>query len=564
MEELEKIKERVSKMLSFRNIKKVVYVDEEFGSQLYKDKYINYIRNNYNKPRFRLPFEFFKDAGADAIIDDFNHWWDDSSEEERMKSIQALRINKGNAYKLKNKLELILGDDIEQEYVHPLTFQSNFANSHYNATTNKQLLVLMDYDLKGVDYDGLYYLRYFRNKNNVQCGLFSGTFGKDDEIERWNSLCHQSSYVYPLSKSRITDNNGFSFVEGLRNVLWFRQITEIKKDYTRIFKQATKEMSSFMDSFDPSTFNSVVLAKSENEGCWEFDTLHRICCIKLNDEIEKKVIKGHYFQSFQRKVGVLRGLRTKTIDALTIDTQLTKELSELEHLEYISFINSIYSQIHNGDIFRINNEDYILLCQPCNLEIRNDGKRKAGELLHIVPVIRQEKSIDTARMVLKEFQKKKKKFLNEGKTVDLVNQTKDIDFDKLIPDNNDIIGQSTSSIKFNGDNYVLRYNQAKLVDARTLDLVSFNKTSKAALAIDKKPFNRYIQPNMKIRYKNITDIIKQLSPNLDDYKPFGFNGKRIADLDITRIGRLKDPWAQEYLQEFMSYLSRPAYPMDFE
>ena len=69
---------------------------------------------------------------------------------------------------------------------------------------------------------------------------------------------------------------------------------------------------------------------------------------------------------------------------------------------------------------------------------------------------------------------------------------------------------------------------------------------------------------MQIRYNNIADYIKQQSLIREDYKPFGFNGIRIADLDITRIGRLKDPWAQEYLQEFMAYLSRPAYPMDLE
>ena len=564
MGNLEQLKAIVSKLLALRKIKKVVYVDEEFGSQLYKDKYVDYIRKNYNKSRFTLPFDFFKEAGADAIIVDFNDWWENSSEEERMKSIQALRINRGDAYKMKKKLEIILGDEIEQEYVHPLTFQSNFANSHYNATTNKQLLVLMDYDLKGVDYDGLYYLRCFRDKKNVQCGLFSGTFGKDVEIERWNSLCHQSSYIYPLSKSRIADDGGFTFVEGLRNVLWFRQITEIKKDYTRIFKQAAKELSLFMDSFDPSTFNSIVLAKSENEGCWEFDTLHRISCIKLNDELEKIVVQGHNFHSFQRKVGVLRNLRTKAIDALTTDTQITKELVELEHFEDTNFINSTYSQIHNGDIFRIDNDDYILLCQPCNLEIRNKGKRKAGELLHIVPMVRQEKSIDTARKTLKDFQNNKKKFLNERKYEDFANHSSDIDFDKLIPDDSDIISQSTSYIKYNGSDYLLRYNDAKMVDARTLDLVSFNKTSKATLAIDKRTFKRYVQPNMQIRYNNITNYIKQQSLNPEDYKPYGFNGTRIADLDITRIGRLKDPWAQEYLQEFMVYLSRPAYPMDFE
>ena len=564
MEEIEKVKENVAKLLSLRNIKTVIYVDEEFGSELYKDRYIEYVRENFNNGDFNPPFRFFKEAGVDASIIEFNRWWEEASETEKMESIESLHISIGNANELKTKLKSILSDDIVQEYIHPTVFQSNTAKGKYNATEKNQLLILMDYDLKGTGHTGLYYLRQFMNNKHVQCGLFSQTFTIDEEISRWNTECDHSSYIYPLSKSRVSEYEGNKLIDGIRNILWLRQISEIKKDYTRALKQATKNMSLFMDSFDPSTFNSIVLAKSENEGCWEFDTLNRICNVKLNNELEKKVVKGRYFHSFQRKVGVLRDIRTKVIDTMTTDTQLTKELVELERFEDTTFLNSTYSQIHNGDIFRINTEVFILLCQPCNLEIRKKGERKAGELLHIVPMVRQEKSIDTARKTLKDFQNKKKKLLNERKYEDLANHSSDIDFDKLIPDDSNIISQSTSYIKYNSGNYLLRYNKAKLVDARTLDLVSFNKTCRATLAVDKRTFKRYVQPNMQIRYNNITDYIKQQSLILEDYKPYGFNGTRIADLDITRIGRLKDPWAQEYLQEFMAYLSRPAYPMDLE
>ena len=173
-------------------------------------------------------------------------------------------------------------------------------------------------------------------------------------------------------------------------------------------------------------------------------------------------------------------------------------------------------------------------------------------------------SVENARNLLKVFQKEKVKLLNNSQFEELVNKTRDINFGTIIPENKDIVGTNIGSLRYDDKTYLLRYNEAVLVDAKILDLVSFNKVGKASLTIDKRSLYRYVQPNMKIRYKNITEIIKQLSPNLNDFRPFGFNGKRIADLDITRIGRLKDPWAQEYLQEFMAYLSRPAYPMDFE
>ncbi len=48
MDEIIQIKESIAKLLSLRNIKSVVYVDEEFGSEIYKDKYIEYIYDNFN------------------------------------------------------------------------------------------------------------------------------------------------------------------------------------------------------------------------------------------------------------------------------------------------------------------------------------------------------------------------------------------------------------------------------------------------------------------------------------------------------------------------------------
>ena len=328
-------------------------------------------------------------------------------------------------------------------------------------------------------------------------------------------------------------------------------------------KRAAKKLTDFMNSVDPATFNKIVMTKSEDEGCWEFDTLHRVGSVRINREMENILAKGG-FQTFQRKMNVLREIKSKSTNSIISDTQLAKELNRFDQYEDAIYINLIYSQINNGDIFRINGNDYILLCQPCNLEIRKKGTRKAGELLYIVPLTKQEASVDNARKVLKAFQKEKTRLLDDSQYEELANKTRNINFGTILPENKDIVGSSISSLKYNDDVYLLRYNEAALIDARMLDLVSFNKNGKAVLANDKRKFNRYVQPNMKIRHKNITDFIKQHCPNPEDYKPFGFNEERIADIDITRIGRLKDPWAQEYLQEFMAYLSRPAYPMDFE
>ena len=44
-----------------------------------------------------------------------------------------------------------------------------------------------------------------------------------------------------------------------------------------------------------------------------------------------------------------------------------------------NIINTLYTPLQNGDIFKINNTLYILLCQPCNISIRSDGKRGSND-----------------------------------------------------------------------------------------------------------------------------------------------------------------------------------------
>lgn len=523
-------KEIVTKLLETRHISKVIYVDEDFDSRAYYSFFRSFVKVNSSDPR--LPFKVIDQTVAE---NNFDEWWKESTEEVKMNAIHDLTISCDKT-EIQGTLIDVFGEERLTCYS-PNEFVS-FKDSNPIIDEDHQILILMDQELVGYG-NGFDYLKSFENQSYVQCGLFSKTFSIDDEISSWNTICGYSPCVYPLSKYRFTNDNPNCVIEGLRNVLWLRQISEIKKLYSDLLSKAVTDTSSYLSQLDPATFDYLVMAKSGKEGCWEFETLHRIGCLKLNQLLEKDMFERS-FDAFQKQISDLRVIRQ--IDEKTIPkvTDYAKDINQLDLYSDGNIINRFYSQIGNGDIFQIGEKLFMLLCQPCNLEIREDGKRNEDSFVYLVPMESHSSStINKLKGYMKKFQI-----------------------------------SSNRIIAYDGQEYVLNYSEASPTDIRVLDLVSFSNEGKVTTEIDLDSLSIIIQPNLLKRYKTILTSFNEADNNVnnnevDDLSAISIqHGKldkeTINRLSITRVARLKDPRAQECLQELMSYLSRPAYPMDFE
>lgn len=524
-------KDIVSKLLETRCISKVIYVDEDFDSKAYYSFFRNFVKFNSSDPR--IPFKVIDQTVAE---NNFDEWWKDSTEEAKMNAIHDLSISCDKT-DIQNTLIDVFGEEHLTCYS-PNEFVS-FKESNPNIDEDHQILILMDQDLVGYG-KGFDYLKSFENQNYVQCGLFSQTFSIEEEISSWNTLCGYSPCIYPISKSRFTNNDPNSVIEGLRNVLWLRQISEIKSLYSELLSKAVTDTSSYLSQLDPATFDYLVMAKSGKEGCWEFETLHRIGCLKLNQLLEKDMFDKS-FEAFQKKTSDLRDIRQ--IDKKTIPqvTEYAKDINQLDLYSDGDIINRFYSQIGNGDIFQVDEKLFILLCQPCNLEIREDGNRNESIFVYLVPMeTLSPKALDRLKNYMKNYQ---------------ISNSRIVTFKSL--------------------EYVLNYSKAFPTDIRILDLVSYNKEGKVKSEIDKDAFNKLIQPNMQLRYEILKPSFEAVADEnaveneIDAVEVIAIHQgkidiKTIDKLSITRVARLKDPRAQECLQELMAYLSRPAYPMDLE
>lgn len=524
------IKEVVSNLLSARHIAKVIYVDEDFDSRGYKNSFMSFVRVNHTDKE--LPFA---NDDPEIAIHAFLHWWNNENEESsRMDWIHKLGI-KRTGTDTEQRLSLVVDNEM-LEFVSPDEFES--MNIENGLNENNQILVLMDQELDGYG-KGFDYLKKYDNQDYIQCGLFSGKFDKNEEIGKWEELCAYSPCIYPISKRRVTDEDPNAIVEGLRNVLWLRQISDIKDLYSKSISEAFDKFKIYLEQFDPASFDYLVMAKSQKEGCWEFDTLHRIGLLKLNQFMEKDMFENT-FEAFQDKTSDLRYIRRTDIGSLPKKTEQAKEINQIDLYSDGGYINRTYTQICNGDVFLIDEKYYMLLCQPCNLEIREDGKRNEDSFVYLVPMESHSSStINKLKGYMKKFQI-----------------------------------SSNRIIAYDGQEYVLNYSEASPTDIRVLDLVSFSNEGKVTTEIDLDSLSIIIQPNLLKRYKTILTSFNEADNNVnnnevDDLSAISIqHGKldkeTINRLSITRVARLKDPRAQECLQELMAYLSRPAYPMNLE
>ena len=541
-------KEIVTTLLETRHITKVIYVDEDFDSRAYYSFFKSFVKVNSSDPR--LPFKVIDQTVAENIFDE---WWKESTEEVKMNAIHDLTISCDKT-EIQGTLIDVFGEERLTCYS-PNEFVS-FKNSNPVIDEDHQILILMDQDLVGYG-NGFDYLKSFENQSYVQCGLFSKTFSIDEEISSWNTICGYSPCVYPLSKNRFTNDNPNSVIEGLRNVLWLRQISEIKKLYMETVSHAFEETSSYISQIDPASFDSIVMTKSETEGCWEFDTLHRIGLVALSNRVKEQLTNNQAFDTFQTSTFFLRNIKGIVSDNIPkSSTKLVHDITNIEKFDNEKYINHIYSQLCNGDIFAVGEHYFMLLCQPCNLEIRPTGQRSNNsEQCYLIPM---------------EKEKPDGNFNYQyGRVI------KDFELDTK---------------------YCLRYNRAELHSIRILDLVSYNQDGSAIIDFSNDNLeNKPIQANQIKRYNSILKYFKKYLEGLKSIRqtdvktPLAGNFSLVekmytnpdckgafikkptidiennkVDFNIHRVGRLKDPWAQEYLQEFMAYLSRPAYPMDLE
>lgn len=560
------MKNSIKELLEKRNIKRIIYVDNDFEIDVYKNNIKLYLRENISKEDVDWPFPI--EAGLDYALEECDKWLDNA---DNRKAILEF-INRNGIQREIHVVERILKSILPDGVLFCLTpdeFKSQYAIEQpvFQPTKESQLIILMDkYILEGDPVSGMRLLAYFKNMDYVACGLFSNTFEVCDEVNCWEE-CDNANNIYPLSKSRVTED-GETFLLGLRNVVWLRQISDIKSYVLKLYKQAYKKTCEDLNLLDPASFDYAIIKSSENEGCWEFDIMKRIIHLLLNKHVEELMTDGEGFSKTQELTHVLKQMSSFPKCEDTPNSRLLKEYYKSEVYGNISYINTTYSQIANGDIFEIKGKGrYMLSCQPCNLELRKDASRKSSEFVYLLPI--------------------EQTFTLTGTDPEQIKRQNKQQYRSLLQ-------------RLSGEeSYCVNLASNVRINPRILDLVCYNKQGIAIIDLNKDKDHledaHIMQTNMLSHYHKIYSTINnhvKLCKTIESIpketlgrterqsllkmlkKPFEMASEKlisvtfdsdtnIIDFNIKRIGRYNEPFSQIVLHDFMSYLSRQALPNDF-
>lgn len=535
------MREKLFQLLSLSNVKKIIYVDDNFCVDHYLDK-AKAILNTWLETGEYKKLVFLPED-KDIALEEFESWWMLATDKDKRKCIFEIMEIKIAEQSILNCLKDIKEKGIDVIFMEPSDFSAEYIERLKSEVNNdSQVLLLMDKEFEGQQHGGEALLRKIDDTQFVHCGLFSGTFAIEDEINEWKER-NFSATVYPLSKKRILEEPEEKIIEGLRNILWLNHISRMKNDAIDVFQKSVNNACDRFKNIDPASFDSAIIRTSQKEGCWEYLTLNRILMVMLENSIHSEVVEDNKFSKIQEDLNLLR--ESSFFCSEEYDKTWLKELRNSELYTSGAYINKTYSPVVNGDIFSIGEKKYILLFQPCSLSIREHGKR-ARDLSSAYVIEIKHKTKDT--QTLKEIE------------VPLENP-KDLEF------------------------HYVNLASFQRICLDVVDMVSFNSEGKAIIDVSKVecPIDekKLLQPNMLKRYTNLVKFGKKLIPILKTYdkgeakdsakyflnscflKLPTLRGDNMVEFPITRVERYNELLSQVLYSKLMNYMSRIAVPNDF-
>lgn len=548
--DMNKAKDSIKRLFEAKDVKYVIYIDDNFGIEHAQARVLAKAKTlQEHLSKMSLPFDT-----DEAILDrSIAEWWRFASTEDKINVAKQLRVESQ-----KSEIEYNLGKIFSCEYHCFKPEQKDDAKVLIQNAGNHNCLCLIDRVMGGDPQAGDRIALEFAELSNTFVTILSATIDIQTEVSTWASL-QSKDKVFTLSKKRFEDDDIQMMVIGVRNVLWLKQVTAIKTNVKSLIDNSIRKTKDNLDKIDMATFDHIIMDVSVQEGCWEFDTLYRVIKIIVDRAIQETMLND-YFSAFQGETEVLR--KIKNIDkgiAKGVDNEMSKILRYNELYVNGDFVNKTFSQVCNGDIFEIRDTRYMLLCQPCNLEIRSDGKRNRDmDQSYLVPIVELEKGADG-----KESPKEKK------------------------PHFQGLEMPQSEKVCF------LNLAEFKTVSLSVIDLVAFNPNGIAHIDMGKNvqnvDYDAVLQENMKKRYGRIYKKIKyyydiwlkvcnlnmpvnekvELKKLCSQPCELGcviphpeLNGK-VINFGIRRVARLRNPLAQDMLEAFMGYMARPAYDVDF-
>lgn len=592
---LDKAKEIISKLLKASNINNVYYIDDIFQDDKEIDEHFEEFSAATEECLSKGHTEDIPDeiiyAGPGNLENEVRRWWAKMSldkKEQMLKKYVSEKTEKSaiSIQEVMGELCICCSPSIWDE-----KYKTD-AQEKINA--GQSILLLFDYALsKG--RNGLEYAEeaLALDTDCAYCGIISNQFRIDDEFQQRDEYKKQNSkyYIYPLAKERLTikTDDYSAFISGLKNILWVKHIELIKKHTKEIIQNAfDKTLDQYLE-IQPPTYKQIIIDSSFTEGCQEIDTTLRLFQIILDKKIKESITEDTLSQINKNSDLILDIQAQSDVNCQypKVNDQAISFIKDERFLDG-SIINSIYAPIQNGDIFKINKTLYILLCQPCNISIRSEGKRGNNDYdTGFLVKLDLTKNIGVSKnhTFYSVWSKIEDELKNKGVQPEVL-QSQKKELAKLLELENASNIPLIFEIGNPGKLYTARLKDFHTFSLSLLDSVSFNKDGKAIInsATTERPM--WLHRNLYERQKQIVDQMKdwrQFKQNLSelcydcqwlfDIKAISskfFNGIKYQYsendqiiLPIQRIGHYRRPYSDDLLTQFSHYISRAGFPHPF-
>ncbi|WP_192179603.1 hypothetical protein [Mesorhizobium amorphae] len=375
--------------------------------------------------------------------------------------------------------------------------------------------------------------------------------------ETFLKLLQKDSVEVPLcvvSKTRFgpNDDGDYDIEEALRIAIKRagvrKNIHEVLRSARDVVKKSFEEAMRDLTRIAPEQFEKFAVEKAYNEGVSETHVIERAVTARLSQGIRELFASDDRAQAVARNLRRLRG-----IPLVATKMQPDKRLAafhEAEVWEDGKFLNASYSQLACGDVFGTmgnNSTWFVLLAAPCDIALRNDGKRglETATLVAMRPLSPNVKPVESHYKL--PFSLKGKRWycdLRETAPVRLAT----LDIATLRSDG--CVRVDRDQTKPEG----LMDGQSAIYDDRTslwLEYAGFSK------ALKKKVDGHYDEP-LRLVFA----------------APEGFNAikegtvkhsqnERAIVWPLRRTGRIRMPYATALLNSYLGRMSRHAFEIDY-
>lgn len=592
----------IAKQLAFNlleeaKVAKVYYVDDYLsfdglGSLI---KYIDECTiEQLRQQRFEIPSEILnaKEAEVD-YIGQIQEWWNGLSSDEEESILNEIHApqhrSEGCLRKLlDSKCIFCTPEDWENKY-----FSECLSLIQDNG---QKTLLLFDYKLgvgitaEGESRNGLTLaLKFSANdgvKENSYCGILSQEFTIDGEFQfRNDNQKLLDSWAFPIAKDRLADNEDYSlFIEGLNNLLWVGDVDKLSNITQRLINATSKRMEDEFKKILPLEFKQIIINSSIEEGCREIDTMLRLLHILFNKELQKTLSESSDdLGKFNEAVNSIRVIDAVTNESLShkYDPKIVNNFFQDETFIPGETINKLLTPLQNGDVFCVDGKSYyVLLCQPCNISLRKNGRRGNDYDLGFLVPLRESK-------VEKNLKKELDSLINEK---DENKERKKAEFlDSLSRQLNKASQGYMYKVKctINDKVMCIAVNEYRPISLSLLDYCTFSESGEVII---NSKCSENLHENQKQLCQNHASRFKQevdfehllddlteekkveISPKVDCWfysfltkvgiKPKFENNQYI--FPIKRYGHIQDPLASDLLTQLSHYISRAGLPNEFE